>query len=1281
MCASRQISTIVVILLLSGRLTILAQDDSKSQQVKNQDGPMIEIVAASTDLVVVRDGKNENLRQLARGEKFYIRKLAADHCEVYDHETKRYGWILLDDSRPLWGDFSTKEFTQQEEQKINTSDRLFQKFITESEAGNYSQAIEAIKQSLQIREEILGSDNPEIASLLNHVAGLYRTQGNYAAAEPLDERALKIRKKVYGADHPYTANALENVARIYDVQGKYNDAEPLYQQAVEILEKYLGPENPQTFKCLKSLAGLYLVQGNYSAAEPLFLRVLDTQEKSIGPETLDVAITANTLATTYFALQELSKAEKFYRQALQIKEKVLGPEHAETVKEMESLAQLLVSRRDYPAAENLYQKALSLKEEKLGKEHQWTIETLVSLAKLYSAQSNYDAAEPIFKRITEVVSRSLGAEHDLNLWAMSGLAFVYGQQGKYPESEKLYKKTLELEEKHKGSEDPSVAQSLVNLGDLYRKQGRYSLAEPLLQRALKIREKSLGPDHPETALSLNSLAVHYGDLGNYSAAIELLHRAIKIVEKAKGPGHPDTAQLLNNIAFLYSTLGGHSEAESLYQRALEIRKKIWGLQHRDTAQSINNLALLYINQGKYSDAESLFKQALEICEQIYGSEHAETARAMANVAGACSFQQKYGTAEKLHVRALEIREKLLGPNHPETILDLDNLGVVLARSGEPGKAAAKFDQARRRTAKYVAGELPFLSREEQQEFLQAKLEHFFHGALSFGLQERDDRAIAEQSATWLINGKGITQQALAQQALLIRETKNPKLQPIVQKLLRTRKQLAQLAMSTSAAEQAQRRKQGIDELTRTEAELTQQLVAAGGGDDGQAWVELSAVQQNLPNGGVFIDVARVRRFDFDETGISKSWLPPHYVVWITTKDHVQIVDLGLASKIDAAIKVVTTTLAQSAKSDSVLQAEGDVEAMERLSNEMAAVANLVWKPIVTALPKGTDELIISPDGALWLLPWAALPTGEDKVLLEDYTLRLEVSGRELVKKKESSRKTRSPLIFADPDYDLEPNAIKQAIKAIFPERELEKDEGVRGLVSQTALQTVGRLPGTRLEAKAIAPNLQKVANREPVQYLDKYALESVIKRVKNPSYLMLSTHGFFFPDQKTEQDGSAGFAASETRSVALLSTDGQPIENPLLRCGLLFAGCNSKTSIGGDEGILTGMEVVGMDLRGTEMVVLSACETGVGQVNHGEGVAGLRQAFQLAGAQSVVATLWQVPDRDSALIMNDFFKNLAAGQSRTEALRNAQLKRIESRRERYGAAHPFYWAAWTITGR
>ncbi len=214
-------------------------------------------------------------------------------------------------------------------------------------------------------------------------------------------------------------------------------------------------------------------------------------------------------------------------------------------------------------------------------------------------------------------------------------------------------------------------------------------------------------------------------------------------------------------------------------------------------------------------------------------------------------------------------------------------------------------------------------------------------------------------------------------------------------------------------------------------------------------------------------------------------------------------------------------------------------------------------------------------------------------------------------------------VMADPDYDLDPASARQAARqgARVAAQRPQTTSLAAALSRSFALGSIKRLPGTAVEAKMIEPKLQAYAHAKPIVYIDRFALEAVFKAFRQPRVVLLSTHGFFLEDQKHEAGDKATLALEgrETGRKPRVTS-----ENPLLRCGLLLAGCNHPQ--GDEDGVLTGLEIVATDLRGTELVVLSACETGLGDVRNGEGVAGLRQAFQLAGAETVVATLWRVPD-------------------------------------------------------
>jgi CHAT domain-containing protein len=322
-------------------------------------------------------------------------------------------------------------------------------------------------------------------------------------------------------------------------------------------------------------------------------------------------------------------------------------------------------------------------------------------------------------------------------------------------------------------------------------------------------------------------------------------------------------------------------------------------------------------------------------------------------------------------------------------------------------------------------------------------------------------------------------------------------------------------------------------------------------------------------------------------------------------------------------------------------------AEQRMLRVLGPLAKLVLQPVAQRAGQ-VKRWLISPDGALWLVPWSALPADDNSYIVEKHALSYVVSGRDLLVPA-ASEKPGPALILANPDYDLKP-----ATTATGSER------GSGGLAR---IGRVPPLPGTAREAEKVAPLLQSYTREKPDVYLGKRALEAVFKSARRPRVVLLSTHGFFL-DEPANDRGS------------------KVLQNPLLRCGLLLAGCNQRDRLpsGEEDGVLTGLEIAGSDLRGCELVVLSACETGLGAVRNGEGVSGLRQSFQLAGARSVVATLWQIPDEETVPLMTAFFDGLTRGLDRSDALREAQLKLLQNRRKNGGSGHPFFWAAFTLTG-
>ncbi|MBW1855048.1 MAG: tetratricopeptide repeat protein, partial [Deltaproteobacteria bacterium] len=438
------------------------------------------------------------------------------------------------------------------------------------ELRKYAESKKAYQEVLSFKEEHLGPEHPEVATIVNNLAFLNKSIGEYKKARLLYERALSIDEKAYGHDHPQVSNRLNNLALLYHATGEYDKAKPLYERALSIDEKAYGYEHPDVAKDLNNLAELYSDLGEYSKAKPLYERALNIYKKVHGPKQPEVATVLNNLALLYHAVGEYSKAKPLYERALSIDEEVYGHNHPDVAKDLSNLAGLYYATGQYGKAKPLYERALSIDEKAYGYEHPDVAKDLGNLAGLYYAMGEYDKAKP------------------------------------------LYERALATDEKVYGYGHPDVAKDFNNLAELYRVLGEYDKAKSSYQRAMDIWEKVHGSDHPNVAIILNNLAELYCDLGKYDKAENLYQRSLSIYEKVYGPKHPRVATVLNNLGGLHYSLNEYFQAKPFYERALSIDEEIFGDVHPRVSIRLNNLAEIYYVMGNYERARPLYERALTV---------------------------------------------------------------------------------------------------------------------------------------------------------------------------------------------------------------------------------------------------------------------------------------------------------------------------------------------------------------------------------------------------------------------------------------------------------------------------------------------------------------------------------------------------------------------------------------------------------------------------------------------------------------------------------------------
>ncbi len=1050
-----------------------------------------------------------------------------------------------------------------------------------------------------------------------------RDAGGYEEALTRARQALALREAALGGTHPDVASCLELVGELQVRQGNLADAESLYQRALTIREAALDKHHPDLARSLHRLATLYLNQRLYARAEPLFLRALAIREVALGKEHPDVAQTLNNLANLY------------------------------------------VDQGLYARAEPLHQRALAIREVALGKNHPDVARSLSNIANLYVDQGLYARAEPLYQRALAILEVALGKEHPDVASLIDNLAVISVEQGFYDRAEPLYQRSLALREAALGKEHPDIAQTLNNLASLYADQGLYGRAEPLYQRALAMWEATLGKDHPDVARPLHNLAILYMEQGFYDRAEPLYQRSLALMEAALGKDHPEVASALANLALLYMVQKAYARAEPLFLRAISVQEVALGKDHPDLARSLNNLALVYIEQGLYGRATPLLQRALSIQEAVLGKDHPVVSNSLANLATVYMDQGMHDRAEPLLLRALSIQEAVLGKDHPVVAETLNSLALLRLNRQGLAVALPLFTRA----FAISEGRL----RHEALDFSESRLSGFLKH-----LRE-DEQALY---ALLRAHPKNTRVQRLALSAVLLRKGRSVEEtgdisrtvyrslgaedREAFEKLRSLRTQLAALSLAgpglLSPADYQQRLKTLSSQGDALEADLAKRSAPLRARTALPSPADIvDRVAASLPRDGALVElVAYQDRRLVSKPGAPRAKAPGRlrYLALVLFPDaSTQALDLGPAAPIDLAATRLRDALANR-----------DV-AFQAAARELY---RLVFQPLSPLLGP-PQRLLISPDGQLGLVPFAALHDGRH-FLLDSVDFTYLTSGRELLPRPQDLPPTASVFVLADPDFSATPRAVPSASgnASMTTRRSASLERFFSTLRAEPVASDWAPLPGTRQEAESIQRLLPQAQ-----LFLGSEATKERLLQLPTPGILHLATHGFFLEDAPALEGTRAvvSFGALGDDSAALRPPD------PLLRSGLALAGARASAPDASREAgpppdatLVTALELAGLNLWGTQLVVLSACDTGRGDIQLGQGVSGLRRSLVVAGAETVVMSLWKVNDDSTRLLMETYYRNLLAGQGRASALRGAMRSLRASR------PHPHHWAPFIALG-
>jgi tetratricopeptide (TPR) repeat protein/CHAT domain-containing protein len=1075
-------------------------------------------------------------------------------------------------------------------------------------------------------------------------------RGEHEAAGRLLRQALALCQRLYSKEeyphgHFLQANILTALGLLMRQQSKFAEAQASLEQAVAIQKKMLRPDHPDLATSLHHLGDLLRVLDKRAEARPYLEEALAIRRMALPKDDPLLAVSLNLLGVVLHTQGKLAEARGCLEEGLAIRKKVLPKDHVHLGYSLNNLGRVLVDLRKLEEARGCFEQALAIYEKALPKD---SLDLAVTLANLGG------------------LLRELGR----------------GEEGRG-----YLEQALAIRRKVLPKDHPRLANDLNNLGNLLRELGKLEEARPCLEEALAIRKKVLPRDHPHLALSLNNLGALLMQLGKLEEARPYLEEALALRQKAHPKDHSDQATTLTNLGRLLHQLGKLEEARGYYEQALAIFQK--GLPKDDAhlATCLSNLGTLLHDLGMLTEAQAHHKQALAIRQKALPKDHPDLALSLNNLATVLRDLRQVEEARRSFEQALVIYKKALPADHPLLAITLFNLGCLLTSAGRCDDAWPLLSDAVAASSGYHRRLATATAQRDHPDLLRTQrryLDYLLSAAAAADALAAHQR---ENLLLRVLEGKGISTAALGSRRQALLRQADPGARALADQLVPLQRRLADLLLQGPGKLSPQQyRDECLDlqgQIDALERALGQRLQAFALLQKAHTAAPADLVQR-LPAGTVLVETVRYPVWTWNADPAKERWGPPRYaavLLWAEAAGpQVRLVDLGAAAPLERAIaawrqQVQRGETDRHGPEDEVALL-GAVRKGEFGKAPGLTLRTLLWQPLAKVLPQGTDRLVIAPDGELALVPFEALRLADGKYLVEALKISYVSSGRDLMPQPQPKDSSAVSLVLADPAYDALGKPASGAARGLRAGVDLPKGLRFRSL------------PGFAREADAVAQLLKKQGSWQVAVRRGEAASEEALAALARPRLLYCVTHGFFLKNIERSPE------VLGLRDLKMVSAGGvQPAlprfgADPRLRSGLALTGANrwqERSAKGLSDGLLTALEVEQLDLWGTELVVLSACETGLGELQVGEGVLGLRRAFQLAGAQTVVASLWKVPDVETEQLMTAFLGRWLQGQGKAEALREAQLEMIRRLRAEPNArrrqAPPLFWAGFICHGQ